>query len=116
MVYAASHQFKYNSSIFICKFDYPETRRREEESIKPSRESCISSPKKVGSRKIIFQTKKQLTRQERNKERTVEEAKKEQDFKKKSIVNSTRGSWQDKEEEENVLSTRGQDKYGKDLR
>lgn len=58
-VYAASHQFKYDSSIFICKFDYPETRYREEESIKPNTGSGKSSPKKkVGSRKIIFQMKK----------------------------------------------------------
>lgn len=59
--------------------------------------------------------KKRLTRLEGNEERTVKEAKKEQDFKKKSAVNSTRGSWQDKEEEGNVPSTRGQDKCGRDL-
>lgn len=42
-----SHQFKYDSSTLICKFDYPETRRREEESIKASTGSCKSSQKKL---------------------------------------------------------------------
>lgn len=60
---------------------------------------------------------KKQVRQE-GEEKTVKEGgkkKKQQDFKKKNIVNSTRGSWQYKEEEGNVLSTRGQDKRGKDL-
>lgn len=63
---------------------------------------------------MIFHMKKRLTRSEGSEETTAKEAKKEQDFKKKSIVNSARGSWRDKEEEGNVLSTRGQDKCGKD--
>lgn len=59
--------------------------------------------------------KKGLTGQEGSKEPTEKEAKKEQDFKKKSIVNRTRDSWMDNKEG-NVLSMRGQDKCGKDLK
>lgn len=63
---------------------------------------------------MIFHMKKGLTGQEGSKEPTEKEAKKEQDFKKKSIVNRTRDSWMDNKEG-NVLSMRGQDKCGKDL-
>lgn len=58
--------------------------------------------------------KKGLTRPEGSEEPTEKEAKKEQDFKKKSTVNRARDSWMDNKEG-NVLSTRGQEKRGKDL-
>ena len=113
-VYAVSHQFKYDSSIFICKFDYPETRCREEESIKPSTGSC-KSLQKSWKQKDHLPNEKAINKIRGERGEQSKQPKKEQDIKKKSIVNSTRGSWQDKEEEGNVQSTRGQDKCGKDL-
>lgn len=76
-----SHQFKYDSSTLICKFDYPETRCREEERVKESTGSCKSPQKKVGSRKIILQMKKQV-RQEREEKTIKEEKKKKARFQK----------------------------------
>lgn len=87
----------------------------QKESIKLSTGSCKSS-QKSWKQKDHLPTEKAINKiRVEQGENSQKSQKKEQDFKKKNIVNSTRGNWQDKEKEGNVLSIRGQDKCRKDL-